>query len=138
MAPRHGWGSPACGGAALIWEVIAAVHPEAHRGRAPSRLRHLWRVMTAYAVAHMRQVTMGPPIVEYLQRIDATLAPYDGHFAVHGGQVEVIEGTWPGHLIVIEFPDAARARGWYNSDAYQDIVALRTGNSQSDVVIVDG
>jgi len=94
--------------------------------------------MTAYAVAHMRQVTMGPPIVEYLQRIDATLAPYDGHFAVHGGQVEVMEGTWPGHLIVIEFPDADRARGWYHSDAYQDIAALRTGNSQSDVVIVDG
>ena len=50
--------------------------------------------MTAYAVAHMRQVTMGPPIVEYLQRIDATLAPFDGHFVVHGGQV----GTGaPGH-----------------------------------------
>jgi hypothetical protein len=28
----------------------------------------------AYAVAHMRQVTMGPAIVEYLERIDATLA----------------------------------------------------------------
>jgi hypothetical protein len=25
--------------------------------------------MSAYAVAHMRQVTVGPPIVEYLQRI---------------------------------------------------------------------
>ena len=30
--------------------------------------------MTAYAVAHMRQVTMGPQIVEYLQKIDATLS----------------------------------------------------------------
>jgi uncharacterized protein (DUF1330 family) len=94
--------------------------------------------MTAYAVAHMRQVTMGPPIVEYLQRIDATLAPFDGHFVVHGGRVEVIEGTWPGHLIVIEFPDAGQARAWYHSDAYQDIAALRTDNSQSDIVIVDG
>ena len=27
--------------------------------------------MPAYAVAHMRQVAMGPPIVEYLERIDA-------------------------------------------------------------------
>jgi hypothetical protein len=39
--------------------------------------------MPAYAVAHMRQVTMGPPIVEYLERIDATLAPFNGRFAVH-------------------------------------------------------
>jgi uncharacterized protein (DUF1330 family) len=36
--------------------------------------------MPAYAVAHMRQVTMGPAIVEYLERIDATLAPFGGRF----------------------------------------------------------
>ena len=94
--------------------------------------------MPAYAVAHMRQVTMGPPIVEYLERIDATLAPFDGRFVVHGGQVEVVEGTWPGHLIVIEFPDRARAHAWYASAAYQQIVALRTDNSRSDVIVAEG
>ena len=31
--------------------------------------------MTAYAVAHMRHARMGPQIVEYLHRIDATLEP---------------------------------------------------------------
>jgi uncharacterized protein (DUF1330 family) len=86
----------------------------------------------------MRQVTMGPAVVEYLQRIDATLAPFGGRFIVHGGEVEVLEGGWPGHLIIIEFPDRGRARAWYNSDAYQEIVALRTGNSASDVIMVDG
>jgi uncharacterized protein (DUF1330 family) len=94
--------------------------------------------MPAYAVAHMRQVTMGPAIVEYLERIDATLAPFGGRFLVHGGQVEVMEGTWPGHLIVIEFPDRARAHAWYQSAAYQEIVALRTDNSRSDVIIAEG
>ena len=34
-------------------------------------------IMTAYAVAHMRQATMGPQIVEYLRKIDATLEPFD-------------------------------------------------------------
>jgi uncharacterized protein (DUF1330 family) len=94
--------------------------------------------VTAYAVAHMRQVTMGPPIVEYLQRIDATLAPFGGRFIVHGGEVEVLEGAWPGFLIVIEFPDGDRARAWYHSDAYQEIVALRTDNSESDAILVGG
>jgi uncharacterized protein (DUF1330 family) len=94
--------------------------------------------MSAYAVAHMHEVTMGPDIVEYLQRIDATLAPFGGRFAVHGGDVEVLEGSWPGHLIVIEFPDRDRASAWYNSDAYRQILALRTDNSRSDVVLVDG
>jgi uncharacterized protein (DUF1330 family) len=94
--------------------------------------------MPAYTVAHMRQVTMGPAIVEYLERIDATLAPFGGRFLVHGGQAEVVEGTWPGHLIVIEFPDRARADAWYHSAAYQAIVVLRTDNSRSDVIIAEG
>jgi uncharacterized protein (DUF1330 family) len=68
--------------------------------------------MPAYAVAHMRQVTIAQPIVEYLQRIDATLTPFGGRFIVHGGEVEVLEGSWPGHLIVIEFPDRGRADAW--------------------------
>ena len=94
--------------------------------------------MPAYAVAHMRQVTMGPAVVEYLQRIDATLAPFGGRFIVHGAEVEILEGSWPGFLIVIEFPDRDRASAWYNSAAYQEIVTLRTDNSESDVVMVDG
>jgi uncharacterized protein (DUF1330 family) len=94
--------------------------------------------MPAYAVAHMRQVAMGQPIVEYLERIDATLAPFGGRFIVHGGDVEVLEGSWPGALIVIEFPDGGQARAWYDSEAYRAIVALRTDNSQSDVIVAEG
>jgi uncharacterized protein (DUF1330 family) len=94
--------------------------------------------MPAYAVAHMRHVTMGPPIVKYLEKIDATLAPFGGRFIVHGGEIEVLEGSWPGHIIVIEFPDLGRLRAWYTSDAYRQILPLRTGNSQSDVIMIDG
>jgi uncharacterized protein (DUF1330 family) len=94
--------------------------------------------MPAYAVAHLRKVAMGPPIVEYLQRIDATLEPFAGRFLVHGGVLEVLEGTWPGHLIIIEFPDRERARAWYESSAYQEILPLRTNNSEGDVVLADG
>jgi uncharacterized protein (DUF1330 family) len=94
--------------------------------------------MSSYAVAHMHTVTIGPEIVEYLERIDATLAPFGGRFLVHGGKVEVVEGTWSGNLIVIEFPDRARARGWYESAAYQKILSLRTDNSESDTFLVDG
>lgn len=66
--------------------------------------------MTAYAVAHMHQVTPGPQIVEYLHKIDATLEPFGGRFIVHGSEVEVVENTWPGHLVMIEFPDMQQAR----------------------------
>uniref|UniRef100_UPI0013D2A90B DUF1330 domain-containing protein n=1 Tax=Klebsiella aerogenes TaxID=548 RepID=UPI0013D2A90B len=50
--------------------------------------------MSAYAIARLHNVRMGREIVEYLQRIDATLAPFGGRFIIHGGQVELLEGQW--------------------------------------------
>ncbi len=94
--------------------------------------------MSAYGVAHLRTVKMGPAIVEYLERIDATLAPFGGKFLVHGGNAEVVEGAWRGDLIVIEFRDRETARAWYASDAYQQILRLRTDNAEGDVILVDG
>jgi uncharacterized protein (DUF1330 family) len=94
--------------------------------------------MTAYGIAHLRSVRMGPEIAEYLRRIDATLEPYDGRFLVHGAKVEVLEGEWPGDVIVVAFPDRERARAWYESAAYQDILPLRTENSNGSLILVDG
>jgi uncharacterized protein (DUF1330 family) len=93
--------------------------------------------MSTYAIAHLHEVTMGPAIVEYLERIDATLAPFGGRFVVHGGKVERLEGQWRGDLIVIGFPDRAHAQGWYRSPAYQAILPLRTANSVGDVILID-
>jgi uncharacterized protein (DUF1330 family) len=94
--------------------------------------------MTSYGVGILKDVKMGPPIVEYLERIDDTLAPYDGHFIVHGGQIEMLEGVSPGVMIVIEFPDGERAREWYASPAYQEILPLRTENADSTIFLVEG
>ena len=93
--------------------------------------------MPTLAVAHLRNVTVGPAIVEYLERIDATLAPFGGRFLVHGDRAEVLEGGWPGDIVAIEFPDRESARAWYCSPAYQDILPLRTDHSEADVILVD-
>jgi uncharacterized protein (DUF1330 family) len=94
--------------------------------------------MTSYTVGILQDVRMGPPIVEYLERIDATLAPYDGHFIVHGGEPNVLEGVSPGTLIVIAFPDDDAAQQWYDSAAYRAILPLRTQNSTGTVFLIDG
>lgn len=94
--------------------------------------------MTTYAIAKLAHVVMGAAIAEYLQRIDATLEPFGGRFRVHGAQAQVLEGTWAGDLIVIEFPDRQAAQAWYVSPAYQAILALRTEHSQGDVILIDG
>lgn len=91
----------------------------------------------AFAAAHLRRVDYGPDIEEYLRHIDATLVPFGGRFRVHGGPVEVLEGEWPGDFILIEFPDRASARAWYDSPAYRAILPLRTRNAEGDVFLVD-
>ena len=69
--------------------------------------------MPAYAVAHLRNVRIGPEIFEYLQQIDATLKPFGGHFVIHGGPVDLLEGDWSGDPIVIAFKDRETAHAWY-------------------------
>jgi uncharacterized protein (DUF1330 family) len=94
--------------------------------------------MPAYAMAHLRSVDVGAEIVEYLDRIDATLEPFDGRFIVHGGMPEVREDEFPGTIVVIEFPDRAAATAWYESPAYQAILPLRTEHSDGTAFIIDG
>ena len=50
----------------------------------------------------------------------------------------MVEEPWPGHVIVIEFPDLERAHGWYRSDAYQEILPLRTEHSDGAAIVVAG
>lgn len=94
--------------------------------------------MSAYAIAHLRDVDVNAEIVDYIKRIDDTLAPFGGRFLIHGVTPEVIEGPWEGDLVVIAFPDRAAAHAWYASPGYQAILPLRTRNSRSTAIIVDG
>ena len=61
--------------------------------------------MTAYASAHRHDVRMGSAIVASIEAIDATLAPFGGRFLIHGGDKTVLEGAWPGDVIVVAFLD---------------------------------
>ncbi|MCW4351750.1 DUF1330 domain-containing protein [Hoyosella sp. YIM 151337] len=92
----------------------------------------------AYAIAYLREVTFGPDIVAYLERIDATLKPFGGKFIVHGGSLSPLEGEWNGDVIIIEFPDKKSAQEWYASPDYQSILPLRTANSQGVTAVVEG
>jgi len=93
--------------------------------------------MSTFAIAHIRQTRIGPAIVNYLGRIDATLTRFGGRCLVHGGQAQALEGQWTGNLIIIEFPDRSRACGWYESAEYQAILPLRRENTEGEVIFID-
>ncbi|MEU9181449.1 DUF1330 domain-containing protein [Streptomyces sp. NPDC048550] len=94
--------------------------------------------MTAYAIAHIRPETMNEEIFHYIEEIQSTMDPFGGSFLVHGAQVEVMEGPFPGTVVVLAFPDIERARAWYASPAYQALIPLRTRHIPGEVILVDG
>jgi uncharacterized protein (DUF1330 family) len=95
--------------------------------------------MKGYAFGYLWDVNLCSDIEDYLNRIEATLAPFGGVFAVHGGTTELREGDLPkGDMVLIEFPDIVAAKAWYDSAAYQAIKPLRTAHSQAHVMIAEG
>lgn len=102
------------------------------------QLEHEAGHMSAYAIANLRTVDFNDEIRDYLLRIDETLEPYGGRFLVHGKTPQLVDGTLPGAVVIIEFPDLATARAWYDSPGYQAILPLRTRNAEGGAVLVDG
>jgi uncharacterized protein (DUF1330 family) len=94
--------------------------------------------MSAYALAHLREIDPHPDILEYLEKIQATLDPFSGRFIVHGGAIDIREGAWPGNVVIIEFPSMTEARLWYESPAYQRVLPLRTRHIAGDTILVEG
>lgn len=94
--------------------------------------------MTAYAVGLLDDLQFGPDIVTYLERIDASLAPYGGAFLVHGTRPHVKEGAFDGDCIVIGFPTMEKAQAWYACENYAKLIPLRTRHSRSTVFLLEG
>ena len=82
--------------------------------------------MSTYLINHLR-IPYGlpkPDNLKYLEQVEATFEPFGGKWLVLDAQVEVLEGQWPGSVVLMEFPDMDTARRWYESPEYQEILHL--------------
>ena len=94
--------------------------------------------MPAYVIVNVR-VTDPDLYREYAAGTPASIARFGGRFLVRGGEVSVREGSWsPARVVVLEFPDGAAARAWYESDEYQQLLAIRQRAAEAELVIVEG
>ena len=95
--------------------------------------------MSTYLITHLR-IPGGIPNeqgLSYLEQVEETMAPFGGAYLAQGAPSTVKEGTWDGSVVLIEFPNRAAVDGWYDSEAYQRILPLRTGSSIADTVVID-
>ncbi len=94
--------------------------------------------MSAYLIAEV-EVTDPGTYEEYRRQVAPTVERYGGRFLVRGGAVNGLEGEWtPKRLVVIEFPDMASLREWYQSDEYERLRRIRQRSSNATVLAVKG
>lgn len=76
---------------------------------------------------------------EYAPRVAPVLQKYGAKFLVAGGQPEVREGDRNVKRIVfLEFESAARAREFYDSKDYQDVIGYRFESALTHLYILEG
>ncbi len=94
--------------------------------------------MSAYLIAHI-QINDAAGFDAYRNVMPGVIKKFGGRYLVRGGGVEVLEGDWViPRLVVIAFDSHARAKAFYDSPEYQEILPLRLAASTGCVVIVDG
>lgn len=94
--------------------------------------------MAAYVVV---QIEVHDPVTyeRYKKISGVAAAAYDGRFLVRGGRSEVLEGSWqPSRLVILEFPDAERARAWWASPEYAEGKALRQAAAETEMLLIEG
>src|SRR6476661_9346885 len=95
--------------------------------------------MPAYFIALNRGVHDRQKLDEYWKAAGPTFASFGAKpLAVYTPLTPLesmgrLEGA-----VVIEFPDVATAKRWYESPAYQKAIQLRTGAADGELFIIDG
>ena len=94
--------------------------------------------MSAYIFASV-EVTDPVAYEEYRRQVPAIIAAYGGRYLARGGKTEVLEGEAPANrLVILEFPDMARLKAFYESPEYRPLIAIRQRTSRSTLTAIEG
>jgi uncharacterized protein (DUF1330 family) len=94
--------------------------------------------MKVYVLAHIR-VLNPDRIKTYSQMTTPIVESFGGRYLARGGKVDVLEGSYSHtRTVIIEFPDAAAAHAWWNSNEYKDAKNLRQQIAETDLILVEG
>ena len=94
--------------------------------------------MKAYLVLDLSVSDFGG-FKKYIAEIPAYIAKHSGKYIVQGVQPTIIEGDWkPERMVIIEFPERARAEAFLSDPEIQDLFKTRHATTTSKLVLVDG
>jgi uncharacterized protein (DUF1330 family) len=92
--------------------------------------------MTAYLIANY-DITNEAAYGEYIAKVGPTIIGHGGEILVAGPGSELVEGSPGAITVVLKFPSKDALRGWYDSPEYQEIIHLRTDNTEGGLVFAE-
>ena len=94
--------------------------------------------MAAYVIV---EIKVKDPVAyeNYKKLTPASIAAFGGRFIARGGQTWALEGDWkPERMVMLEFPNAERAKEWWNSNAYSEAKSIRQRSAETKMILVEG
>ena len=94
--------------------------------------------MTAYLYGNIE--IHDPALYEdYRAVVPALISAHGGRYLVRGGAVEVLEGDGQAlRQVIVEFPDMAALKAFYDSPGYVAAKAIRQKTSSGMLVAIEG
>ena len=94
--------------------------------------------MAAYLLANI-EVADAETYEEYRRLVPAVIAAHGGRYLARGGATELLEGTLkPNRMVLLEFPDMAKLKGFYESPEYQRLIGVRQRASNGSLIAIQG
>ena len=96
--------------------------------------------MKTYLINHLRIPGDIPNDdgLTYLEKVEATVAPYGGKWLAQGAPDATLEGAWPGSVVLMEFPDRTAVSDWYNSPEYARLIEIRKRCANTRIIALEG
>jgi uncharacterized protein (DUF1330 family) len=94
--------------------------------------------MVAYLIADL-DIRDPEGFQKYRQGVSALIAKHGGEFLALGSELEVLEGDWQPHrLVLLRFPSKLAVRDFFADPTYAELKEIRIKTSKTIAVTMDG
>ena len=91
----------------------------------------------AYVLVTIKKILDQQAFDEYADRVRPILRSYGGSWVAIEPHAVTRAGTWPYvRTVLVEFPSLEKARQWYDSREYAEIMPLRERAIDANIVMV--
>jgi uncharacterized protein (DUF1330 family) len=75
----------------------------------------------------------------YRDKAFASVKAFDGKLVAATENIDCREGVWrPTRVVMLEFPSMQKARAWYDSPEYQEVLPMRLSANEDKMIIFEG